>query len=178
MTIERVYDETDGWWPSDDGVYRYGLWRCWDPTLPPLVATLCNPSTATDEDPDQTVSKLCGFARRWHRGGVCVSNLSAFRSRDAKVMARHMETGPRNHAALTMAVALAAAHGVEVMAAWGGVAKKNVPAYTVQVDRFVEIVRAAGVPLRAFKIAGDGTPYHPLMLGYGEPPVAWSWGRR
>ena len=70
---ESSTDASDAW---IDGDYRYALWRCWDPSLPPMVIVMCNPSTADGKLNDATIRKCIGFARAFGFGGICVVNLS------------------------------------------------------------------------------------------------------
>lgn len=176
--MSTVYDRTpSGAWISDDEKYRYALWRCWNPDLPPLIAIGCNPSTADAHVPDQTLNKWCGFSRVLNLGGVCIGNLWAYRSRDAKVLRKvDNANGDLNNEALAMMFALAKEERVGVLASWGAVARENGPHYEDQVCRLVVVAQGAGVPLYALKVAQDGaTPFHPLMLPYSQPLSPWTW---
>ena len=65
---------------SDDRLYRFKLWRCWDEGLPSLGWILLNPSTADAAEDDPTIRRCVGFARRWGFGGVVVANLFGWRA--------------------------------------------------------------------------------------------------
>jgi hypothetical protein len=64
---------------SDDGVYRYALWRDWRESLdePLLGYVMLNPSTADASEDDQTIRKCIGFAERNDYRGFIVLNLFA-----------------------------------------------------------------------------------------------------
>jgi hypothetical protein len=64
---------------SDDGVYRYRLWRRWSPSKA-MAFVMLNPSTADAERDDPTIRRCMGFARREGYGGIEVINLYAMRS--------------------------------------------------------------------------------------------------
>ncbi|MEO1209584.1 MAG: DUF1643 domain-containing protein [Cyanobacteria bacterium J06638_20] len=74
LTIERGA-EFD---PS--GLYRYRLWRRWDPQAPTIAFVMLNPSTANAERDDPTIRRCMGFARDWGYGSLDVVNLFAFRA--------------------------------------------------------------------------------------------------
>ncbi len=59
---------------SVDNVYRYALWRTWDPpadmfepSRPIMTWVMLNPSTADHRVDDPTIRKCIGFAKRPHR---------------------------------------------------------------------------------------------------------------
>lgn len=71
---------------SDDGRYRYRLWRTWAPELPRMAWIMLNPSTADAEVDDPTIRRCVGFAKREGCGGIEVVNLYAYRSTDPSVL--------------------------------------------------------------------------------------------
>ncbi|HHP7245335.1 MAG TPA: DUF1643 domain-containing protein [Elainellaceae cyanobacterium] len=60
--------------------YRYALWRTWDNTMPWVMFVGLNPSTADEFHNDPTARRCIGFARDWGYGGVCITNVFAYRS--------------------------------------------------------------------------------------------------
>ena len=60
--------------------YRYALWRTWDESKPYVMIIGLNPSTADENKNDPTITRCINFAKSWGYGGVCVTNLFAFRA--------------------------------------------------------------------------------------------------
>lgn len=156
---------------SPDEAYRYRLeWRWGDICSVPLVALMLNPSTATHEVLDPTITGLVKRARAWGMGGVVVINLFAIRATDPKVMLRADEpVGPANDAiiehVLRHEVALRGAVGI---AAWGAHGKHR--------GRDAEVLAIAdsvGAPLHALHINDDGSPKHPLYIRHDIRPSPW-----
>lgn len=48
---------------SDDGRYRYLLWRCWDPNRATVTWIMLNPSTADALQDDPTIRRCISFSR-------------------------------------------------------------------------------------------------------------------
>jgi hypothetical protein len=169
-----------GAWLSEDGAYRYALWRCWDGTKAPLVFVMCNPSTANAEVDDPTIRKCVGFAKRGNYGGIIVVNLYAFRATDpAKLKSATLANGPDNDRALTTAMWVARESAATVIVAWGTAARDNGPRYEMEVDNLVVAAHWSGVALQSLKIAKDGvTPCHPLMLPYSSQLQRFMWARK
>lgn len=110
-------DRDSGSWLSDDGLYRYRLWRRWDESKPDMGWIMLNPSTADAEVDDPTIRRCIGFARREGCGGIQVVNLYALRCTKPKHLLDHPEPeGEENR----MAWAEALYEGTDpVVAAWG-----------------------------------------------------------
>lgn len=139
--------------------YRYLLTRVWDPTRPPVVFLMLNPSTAGADADDNTVRRLAGvngFARQWGMGGVVVVNLFALCSTDpARLRTHHDPVGRYNGVFVRQAVQ----HADTVVCAWG--------AGGVLAGRGVEMARslhASGVRLKALGFTSTGQPRHPLYV--------------
>jgi hypothetical protein len=71
---------------SDCENYRYILTRSWDKKLPNILFIGLNPSTATEEKNDPTVTRMIGFSKKWGFGRITVCNLFSFRATDPKDM--------------------------------------------------------------------------------------------
>lgn len=136
--------------------YRYLLTRIWDPTVPPAVFIMLNPSTAGAEQDDPTIRRIVCFARRWEKGGAVVVNLFALCSTDpARLRTHHDPVGLRNPVFVRQAVQ----QGDLVVAAWG--------AGGVLGGRGEEMARAltaSGVRLKALRLTSTGQPGHPLYV--------------
>jgi hypothetical protein len=83
-----------------------------------VLFIMLNPSTASDQSDDPTISKCMRFARRWGYGGIEVRNLFAFRSPYPAYMKEAKDPiGDRNDMELVHAIT-----GFDiglVVAAWG-----------------------------------------------------------
>lgn len=150
---------------SEDGTFRYALWRTWDPVLPTVEWIMLNPSKADADVDDPTVRRCIGFSRRWGFGALRITNLFAFRTTYPRELRGAKDRiGPHN------ASYLARCEG-PIVAAWGG----SLPPDS---DEEVSAIRA-----RAIRQPGlwfclgitntSGQPRHPLMLPYSTPRVIW-----
>ena len=111
-----------------------------------------NPSTADETQDDPTIRRCIAFAKAWGYGGVCMTNLFAYRATLPEVMkATSDPVGPDNDEYLR---ALAADAGV-VVAAWG--------ANGTHKGRDAE-VRKLLPELHCLALTKDGHPGHPLYL--------------
>ena len=170
-----VYDtNASGAWISDDLLYRYALWRCWEPGAAPRVFVMCNPSTADASADDPTIRKCIGFAKRHGAGGICVVNLYGYRATNPVALRNTPDPiGPQNAEAVNAAMLLAGSAGAIV--AWGMVASDFGPDYRARVADTIRAASSVMTPLMALKIAKDGeTPCHPLMLPYAAPLQPWA----
>ena len=83
---------------SDDGCYRYTLWRTvrlaeGQENKGLVVFVMLNPSTADAEKDDPTIGRCRALARRWGYGQLKVVNLFAYRSPKPKELAAAKQTG-------------------------------------------------------------------------------------
>ena len=165
-----------GAYVSEDGRYRYLLWRTWGGDLlsenlevTPTVFVMLNPSTATATEDDPTIRRCVGFARREARGpGVLiVANLFAYRATDPGDLvdaARRGENvvGPENDAWLRC---LANAQYPTIFG-WGNL-------------RATFRGRAEEVRCMLWKdplclgVCRSGDPKHPLYLPQDTPIEQW-----
>jgi hypothetical protein len=146
-------------------VYRYVLWRVWDWLLPIWLYGMLNPSKATHDEGDNTVDRQVERAYRNGAGGAIVANSAALRETDRLKAIRHPNpVGPDNLYWIKLASRYAdrriMAFGPDA-AKWGG----------------DQIMREAfdGAALHALKITANGSPGHPLYIGYDEPLRPFSW---
>lgn len=63
---------------SDCRKYRYALWRIWDRAKPLAMFIGLNPSTADENKPDPTITRVRDFAASWGFGGFYMMNLFAY----------------------------------------------------------------------------------------------------
>lgn len=170
---------------SPDDQFRYILGRMWDDyfsddpfrtTRPLWVYGMLNPSKARHDDiSDQTIGKCTGFARRGGAGGFLVVNALAYSATDPKDMVHAYLSGinvrgEHNEAALAWALSRPAILGRHI-AAWGRVPPKLKSLAQPSIVQF-----KCSAP-DCFGVNADGSPRHPLMLGYDTPIVKLSEAR-
>lgn len=115
---------------------------------------LANPSTATPEELDPTLTRCRGYAGRWGYGWVWMANVRAWRETDPKLLPFGSKAlGPMNYYWLGEAVRSADI----VVCGWGQLGGERARAV-------LEIIRRAGKTPHALKLNGDGSPAHPLFL--------------
>lgn len=149
---------------SDDGLYRYHLYRSWDPSVHGLAFVMLNPSTADGSTDDPTIRRCMGFARALGFGGMYVVNLYAFRAtKPADLWRAEDPVGPENDAYLKRAFLVAAAVGKPVIAAWGANARPDRVAQVLDLPLARESLHALG-------LTKDGAPRHPLYLPASARP--------
>ena len=149
---------------SEDGKYRYRLWREWG-SNGRLPWIMLNPSTADATVDDATIRKCIGFAKRWGYGGIEVVNLFALRATDPKVCRAAFDWGgERNDRAIISAVA-----GVGVVCAWG-----NFPWASARAKIVLTLVRDAASEVVCLGYSANGSPYHPLMQPYSRKCMEFS----
>ena len=143
---------------SADRMYRYWLLRVWEGRKPILGVICANPSKADETTNDPTVRKVIGFAMRLGYGGVLIVNVAAFRATRPKDCYDALEPiGAENTVEWLHAYFLE--HRVErVIAAWG-----NVGAHF---EEYCKAIKSRIPNLWCFGRNGNGSPRHPLMLGY------------
>lgn len=103
---------------SGDDRYRYWLARTWDSSLPRLCWMMLNPSKASHELNDMTITKCTGFAKRHGAGAIDVVNLFSYR---ATRPADLFTAWAHGHAALGADTCWEKAFSAErLVLAWGG----------------------------------------------------------
>lgn len=164
-----------GAWISPDGVFRWVLWRVWDPRAVVLYVVMHNPSTADGRTDDPTIRRVIGFARREGFGGICVVNLFALRATAPKeVYASAHPIGAANDAIIA---AIVRSHdnppiGIEpqnphVLCAWGTVHKAI---GMMRVRKVTEGLTARRCKLFCLGLTEERKhPRHPLYVPKAEP---------
>lgn len=140
---------------SEDGLYRYTLWRDWrkpGETTKTVLFVGLNPSTADADKDDPTIRRCIGFAKAWGYNKLIMVNLFAFRATDPKDMKSTQDPeGPLNREI----VGNATDHADLTIAAWGahGLFKE-------QNDRYIKYLTN---PYH-LGLTKNGFPKHPLYL--------------
>ena len=143
--------------------YRYALWRTWEPDRAPCMFLMLNPSTADAIDNDPTVESCLRRSLKMGFGGLLVCNIFAYRSTDPeKLYEVEDPVGPENDRII---LARARAAGM-VICGWG-----THGALHGRGNEVLQLLREAGVKPHALRINADGSPQHPLYVGYEIQPV-------
>lgn len=151
---------------SECGTYRFGLLRQWDPSRPPLLFIMLNPSTADHLRNDATVARCQVRAERGPWGGIAVANLFALRSKDPEALRVHADPiGSGNDEAI---LELASGAG-QVVCGWGDDGALGGRSAAV-----VAMLRASGVQLGYLRLNRSGEPAHPLYVPYRLGWNAWN----
>ena len=147
---------------SSDKLFRWWLYRCWDPSKPIVIFVMMNPSTADHRKNDATISKIIRYAIRWGYGGVLVLNIYAIRSRDqSKIKGR---VGSRNDWWLSTVFSFAKRKRIKIVCAWG-IKHKD------RGDSVRAIAAVAQVKLWCLRSSKNGEPCHPLYLPGDLHPI-------
>ncbi|MCP3697064.1 MAG: DUF1643 domain-containing protein [Aliivibrio sp.] len=146
---------------SDCRTYRYELWREWDESKPYAMFVGLNPSTADETEDDPTIRRCINFAKSWGYGGLCMTNLFAYRATQPEHMKKASDPiGDKNDETLIL---LAKNAGV-IVGAWGNDG--------VFLNRSEE-VRSLIPELSVLKVNKSGEPAHPLYLKSTLTPIKW-----
>ncbi|MEI8668573.1 MULTISPECIES: DUF1643 domain-containing protein [Pseudoalteromonas] len=139
--------------------YRYALWRTWDATKPIVMFIGLNPSTADENNDDPTLIRCINFAKFWGYGGVCMSNLFAYRATEPRDMkAAKDPIGSNNDAWLTKL----SNDAQLVICAWG-----NDGSFLKRSKQILELMPN----LNYLKLNKSGEPAHPLYLSAKLKPI-------
>jgi hypothetical protein len=143
---------------SECGRYRYWLMR----DLADQPGDIClfimlNPSTATEEVNDPTITRCMNFARAWGYGCLEVCNLFAFRAADPhQLMRRGVEPiGAENDRYIIRAAVTAKL----IVCAWG-----NYGLYGGREGHVRRLLRGHLKAMWCLGLTKDGQPRHPLYL--------------
>lgn len=158
-------DRESGAWISDDGLYRYRLWRTWDESKRPMAFVMLNPSTADATTDDPTIRRCIGFAKREDCGGIQVVNLYALRATKPAHLLDHPDPeGPEN--CMAWAEVLYDDPYPVCVAAWGaGASSLRLPES--------KALRGSSAAWRCLGTTKGGAPRHPLYVKATQPMERW-----
>lgn len=157
---------------SPDDVYRYALCRMWDDLRATLVVCALNPSTATHEETDPTLSKLCHYARRDGFGSLLLVNVAAWRATDPRALLAVQRQGldpVGEHNRDVIRWAMDAPLLAKAVAAWGSPKWKAVRPWIAKAR-----MNGSRRDWHCFGVTKDGHPRHPLYLRNDEPIRPWT----
>lgn len=153
---------------SPDRIFRYSLWRIWNPGGKLLLFIGLNPSTANDIKDDPTIRRLVGFAKAWGFGGLLAGNLFSLVTAYPDVLWRHPSSKQpddfNDRAILRMEQMCS-----KVLVAWGDQGRHAG-------SRPEEVLRLLGDPVYCFKLTAAGEPYHPLYLPLNSQTIPYARG--
>lgn len=138
---------------SEDRKYRYWLYRIWDEKLPVVMCIGLNPSTANEEENDNTISILISTLSRLGYGGFCMTNLFAIISPDPKVLLTCEDPLGDNDAKLAQVRKKCR----DVIVCWGNFKQAK--------DRIDQVLPNYPDAL-CYGRNKNGTPFHPRALVY------------
>lgn len=157
---------------SDDGLYRYSLWRQWETGKPYALFMGLNPSTADAKKNDHTITKEINFARQRGCGGLMKVNLYAWRAKDRKeILSVADPIGPMNDGLLYHFFNDAVRLEYPIYCAWGNADDDKV---VKRVEQVKGILRMCNAKPLAFGFTKSGQPLHPLTLPYKTEPKPWT----
>ena len=151
----NLFDNNTGAEFSQDGKYRYKLWRIWDEKLPKAMCIGLNPSTANADTNDPTINNLQRILSKLGYGGFYMMNCFAWITSDPKLLKHNPMSDEWNNNMITVIAGLCD----EVIFAWGN----------------FDIIRELGRDkeleemfpnAKCFGKNKNGTPCHPLALMY------------
>ncbi len=148
---------------SDDGKYRYALWRVWNKTRPILLQIGLNPSKAGAIKNDPTITRGMVRADRNRFGGFLMANLYAYVSTDPKALLDNSNSvGELTDYYIKQMVTLSDRQ----LCGWGSFkpVSQRAPAVLLMLKETYCLGTNA-----------DGQPKHPLYVGYDVPMVKYCW---
>lgn len=142
--------------------YRYILEHRWGSLYKTVAFVGLNPSTATHEQSDPTVTRCINYAKAWGFGGMLMLNLFAYRATDPKDMKRHHAPigGPDTNDTLERCSRMCEL----TVAAWG--------THGTYMGRDREVLPLLTDP-HALRLTKKGLPWHPLYLPRGLDPFPY-----
>lgn len=152
---------------SEDGKYRYALWRFWNysaavaGTARATMFIMGNASKAGRFNDDPTTIKVCHYAQRWGYDGVYIGNLYAVADTHWAGEDTEGKIGPECDKWLMTMRNSSRKH----VAAWGFVGGFN-EERTRAVIRMFPTLYHLGLSMK-------GIPKHPLYLSPWQEPVEW-----
>lgn len=150
---------------SDCGEHRLLLRREWAKRGLLYTFVGVNPSTASAEEEDQTTKKWRGFVERWGGRGYLAVNVFSLIATDVRQLADVWE-GDLRHELWGTYVDQALEEADVVVFCWGrrGKVPKGVRNKLDEFEGYYSILSLK--PVMCFGQTADGSPKHPMMLGY------------
>lgn len=165
MNLFSELEDSKGANFSDCRKYRYLLWRKWGDNSPVGFVGL-NPSTADENEPDPTITRVIGFAKSWGFGGVYMMNLFPYVSSDPdKLIECEKHHLDRND----FIVSQIGPKCADIIFAWGNFKQVTPERVKFFVDNFpngkVLVLNKNGSPRHPLYCKGDIIPAHFINSG-------------
>lgn len=152
MKIEIIESGADF---SEDGKYRYRLWRIWDKSKPLVLCIGLNPSTANATKPDPTITNLIKMLNILGYGGFYMMNCYPFITSKPELLQHNPVSEEWNNNLLSVTAWLCK----DVIFAWGNF--KIVAAMGKDKELMAMFPNAL-----CFGKTLSGNPVHPLAMMY------------
>jgi hypothetical protein len=150
--------------------YRYLLSRKWDDGKPMVCYLMMNPSTATEVDNDNTIERCQRRAVALGYGGIVIVNIFPYRLTDSKQL-KFVDDLIGDQQAADDAIANAVRECAMTICGWGEHNELILPRVLHVLTMLTELDLAH--KLHALVVNGDGSPRHPLYIGYNQLPTPW-----
>lgn len=151
--MNNLFDNNTGADFSQDGKYRYRLWRIWDESKPLVMCIGLNPSKANSSKNDQTISYLIKMLCKLGYGGFYMMNCWAYITPKPELLVTNDLTDEWNNNMITVT----ASKCEDVIFCWGGfkiIREKG------RDKELIEMFPNA----KCFGKNRNGTPFHPLAM--------------
>lgn len=151
--------------------YRYALWRTVRAddlfAVPRTLAIIgLNPSKATHEKTDPTITRCIDFAKRWNFTRLVMLNLFAWRETDSSLLPQVGEpVGALNNQMIAEQINVAD----RVLCAWGTGGGLN-----ARDEAVMELIRFSGHTPYCLAVTKEGHPWHPLYVAAVTLPIVYT----
>jgi len=151
---------------SDDRVYRYALQREWDKSKSKVLFIGLNPSSADENEDDNTLTRCINFADSWGYGGIYMANLFSFiDTYQDDIWSAENPIGDETNDWLIKL----AKEADKTIVCWGNGSKDFF--FYGRVGAVLEIFRQNNISLFCLKQNQTKMPAHPLYLSADLEPI-------
>lgn len=148
---------------SECRTWRYLLWRVWDDRRRALMVIALNSSTGSYVKNDPTIRRCTNFAKDWGYGGLYMTNLFGFCTKDPRVLKRAADPiGPVNDAVLLRMADTAGG----ILVAWG-----THGTFLDRGDTVRQMLRERGKEVLTLGLTKNRQPTHPLYIPRNRVPI-------
>lgn len=149
---------------SEDGLYRFSLWRIWDESKPLVMLIGLNPSTANAQSDDPTIRRVRAISKSLGFGGVYMCNCFSYIYTNPDFLKSETLDAMMRNAEILKRVAESCA---DIIFAWG-----NFPIVReMEIDKKLS---AAFPNAKALFINKNGSPKHPLYCKTETQPIRFN----